>query len=98
MRKKIILFSVFSATVAIMIISVIRVVIVASENQNVEVIWLYFWSVVEVGIGKLLVVIGVNIPNNLQPLQLPISLRSVNFLWRQRVKLANLTLQVSVSA
>jgi hypothetical protein len=53
LRKKIVLISVFGATVGVMIISIIRVAVVASNNQNVEIIWLYFWSVVEVGIGMI---------------------------------------------
>ncbi|KAF7715903.1 Uncharacterized protein PECH_005760 [Penicillium ucsense] len=46
-RKKIILLSIFSATILIMIIAIIRVAVKASLNHQTDVAWLCFWSIVE---------------------------------------------------
>jgi uncharacterized membrane protein len=51
-RKKIILVSIFSATVAIMISAVVRVALVNSTRQSADIAWLYFWGNVEVGVGN----------------------------------------------
>jgi hypothetical protein len=52
LRKKIILTAVFSATVIVMAVAVIRVVSVNSVHQNIELAWLHFWTFVENGVGK----------------------------------------------
>ena len=52
LRKKVILCCVFSATVAIMAVALIRVTVVNSRHTNVDIAWLYFWTYVENGIGE----------------------------------------------
>ncbi|KAJ8071714.1 hypothetical protein OCU04_002030 [Sclerotinia nivalis] len=47
-RKKIILLGLFSLTVIVIIISIIRVAVVSSTDTNVDTSWLYFWSNIEV--------------------------------------------------
>jgi hypothetical protein len=49
LKKKIILLSIFSATIVIMIVALIRVLVVNSGDMAPEIAWLYFWSSVEVG-------------------------------------------------
>jgi hypothetical protein len=51
LKKKILLFGVFGVTIAIMVIAIIRVVLVNSEKQHAELVWLYFWSMVETGVA-----------------------------------------------
>lgn len=58
LRKKLILFSVFSATILIMVIAVIRVVINNSLNSSVDISWLYFWSFIEMGTGIIIACIA----------------------------------------
>lgn len=53
LRKKLILFSVFSATILIMVVAIIRVVVNNSLNSSVDIGWLYLWSFVEMGTGVL---------------------------------------------
>ncbi|KAJ5738158.1 hypothetical protein N7493_001313 [Penicillium malachiteum] len=48
-RNKIVLFSVFSVTVIVMLVSIIRVVVNVSLDKSVDVSWLYFWSFIEMG-------------------------------------------------
>lgn len=55
MRKKLILFGVFSATVLIMIMSVVRVTLVkgtTTQLQSASIDWLYLWSNIEAGTGE----------------------------------------------
>ncbi|KAF2470378.1 uncharacterized protein BDR25DRAFT_151954, partial [Lindgomyces ingoldianus] len=49
LRKKIILTGIFSATVIVMVVSIIRVTVVNSKHQSAEIAWLVFWSFVENG-------------------------------------------------
>jgi hypothetical protein len=51
LRKKVVLSCIFSATVAIMTVAIIRVAVVDSRHQNTEIAWLYFWTFVENGIA-----------------------------------------------
>lgn len=54
-RKKLILFAVFSATILIMLISIIRITLTkGTQQQLVEpgIDWIYLWSAVEMGTGK----------------------------------------------
>ncbi|KAF2687328.1 hypothetical protein K458DRAFT_296574 [Lentithecium fluviatile CBS 122367] len=51
LRKKIVLLTIFAATVAIMIVSIIRVTLVNSNDRPTEIVWLYFWSFVENGVA-----------------------------------------------
>ncbi|KAJ5691623.1 hypothetical protein N7488_012358 [Penicillium malachiteum] len=50
-RKKIILLSIFSATIVVMVVALVRVVINSSLNKNRDISWLYFWSGVEMGVA-----------------------------------------------
>lgn len=54
LQKKIILLSIFSATILVIVIALVRVVINTSLNTNNDISWLYFWSGVEMGVGQLL--------------------------------------------
>lgn len=57
-QKKLLLLGIFSATVLIMAVSVVRVVLVSdlgSQLREPSIDWLYLWSNVEMGVGKLLV-------------------------------------------
>ena len=47
LRQKLMLIAIFSLTVIVMIVSIIRVVIVNSNKQNVDISWLYLWSNIE---------------------------------------------------
>lgn len=47
LRKKLILMAVFSLTVIVMAVSIIRVAVAYSPNQNFHIAWLYFWSNIE---------------------------------------------------
>jgi hypothetical protein len=52
LRKKLILFGVFSITVIVMAVSIIRVAVSGSPNQIPDMSWLYFWSFIEMGTGR----------------------------------------------
>ncbi|EED13966.1 conserved hypothetical protein [Talaromyces stipitatus ATCC 10500] len=47
--KKLILLAVFSATILIMAVAIIRVVINIDLDRSVDISWLYFWSFIEMG-------------------------------------------------
>jgi hypothetical protein len=51
LRKRIVLSGIFSATIVVMVLSVIRGTVVKTERQNAEMAWLIFWSYIENGIG-----------------------------------------------
>lgn len=54
-RNKIILFAVFSATMVIILVSIIRVTLVKGTQQQLKepgIDWLYLWSAVEMGTCK----------------------------------------------
>lgn len=53
LRKKVILLSIFSATVFIMIVAIIRVAVDTTYDQEINIAWLCFWSFVEVGAGAI---------------------------------------------
>ncbi|KAJ5794159.1 hypothetical protein N7457_000758 [Penicillium paradoxum] len=50
-RKKLLLLSIFSATILIMVTAIIRVAIGANYDRRVNINWLFFWSFVEVAIA-----------------------------------------------
>lgn len=47
LRRKLILFAIFSVTVVVMIVSILRVALLNSEAQNADISWLYLWSNIE---------------------------------------------------
>lgn len=51
--KKLILLSVFSVTIIVMAIAIIRVVVNTSLDEPVDISWLYLWSFIEMGTGTL---------------------------------------------
>jgi hypothetical protein len=53
LRKKLILLSIFSATIFIMIVAVIRVAVGMTYDRQINIDWLCFWSFVEVDVGML---------------------------------------------
>ena len=53
LRKKLALMGIFSLTVLVMIISIVRVVVVrTSDKRNADQTWLFVWANVELGVGK----------------------------------------------
>ena len=48
LRQKLILIGIFSVTVVVIIIAIIRVAIINPENGYIDISWLYVWSSVEV--------------------------------------------------
>ncbi|KNG86927.1 hypothetical protein ANOM_005366 [Aspergillus nomiae NRRL 13137] len=58
LRKKLILFGIFSATILVMAVAIIRVVVNNSLNSSVDIGWLYFWSFVEMGTGIIIACIA----------------------------------------
>ena len=51
LRKKLILLSIFSATIFIMVTAVIRVAVEMTYDRQMNIDWLCFWSVGEVDVG-----------------------------------------------
>lgn len=52
LKKKLILFSLFSAIIVVVVVSIIRVAVVSSKNRHVDISWLYLWSNVEMSTCK----------------------------------------------
>jgi hypothetical protein len=52
-RKKVILLSIFSATILIIVIAIVRVAIDNTLNSEINIAWLCFWSFAEVDTGML---------------------------------------------
>jgi hypothetical protein len=52
-QKKVILLSIFSATILIMVIAIIRVAVDNTLNTEINIAWLCFWSSVDVDAGML---------------------------------------------
>lgn len=56
LRQKVLLMTIFSLTVIVMIVSIIRVAIVGSSTrsstQQPDISWVYFWSNIEMSTGK----------------------------------------------
>jgi hypothetical protein len=52
-RHKIILFSIFSATIVVMVIAILRVAVDTSLDGPVNLGWLIFWSFIEINTGIL---------------------------------------------
>lgn len=46
------LLSIFSVTIFIMVVAVIRVGVKTSLDEQIDIAWLCFWSFVEVDAGK----------------------------------------------
>lgn len=69
LRQKLILIGIFSVTVVVMIIAIIRVTIIKPEHGYIDVSWLYVWSSVEVSTGMYL-------PSNLSSAYLHICIRT----------------------
>lgn len=51
LRQKLILIGIFSVTVVVIIIAIIRTTIIKLENGYIDISWLYVWSSVEVSTG-----------------------------------------------
>lgn len=56
LRQKLLLMTIFSLTVIVMVVSIIRVAIVGSSTrsstQQPDISWVYFWSNIEMSTGK----------------------------------------------
>lgn len=55
-QKKVALFGVFSVTILSMVVAIIRVALVKGTQKHLQqasIDWLYFWSNVNMGVGKL---------------------------------------------
>ena len=48
LRQKLILIGIFSVTVVVIIIAIIRVTVIEDENGDVDLSWLNLWSDIEV--------------------------------------------------
>lgn len=46
-RKKLVLLTVFSLTVVVMVVAIVRVAVVNSPTKNPSISWLYLWSSIE---------------------------------------------------
>ena len=53
-RKKLVLIIVFSLTIVVMVISIVRVAVVNSPTRNPSISWLYLWSSIEMTTCKCL--------------------------------------------
>ena len=53
LRQKALLMTIFSLTVIVMVVSIIRVTIVSSSTQQPDLSWVYFWSNFEMSTGML---------------------------------------------
>lgn len=62
LRQKLLLMTIFSLTVIVMVVSIIRVAIVGSSTrsstQQPDISWVYFWSNIEMSTGKSLFLEG----------------------------------------
>lgn len=53
LRQKLALIGIFSLTVIVMAISIVRVAVVqTSDHRNADQTWLFVWANVEMGVGK----------------------------------------------
>lgn len=52
LRQKLLLMTIFSLTVIVMIVSIIRVADVGSSTQQPDISWVYFWSNIEMSTGQ----------------------------------------------
>lgn len=52
LQKKLILIGIFSITVVVMIVSIIRVAVVYSYTHTADISWLYLWSSIEMATSK----------------------------------------------
>ncbi len=48
LRQKLILIGIFSVTVVVIVIAIIRVIIIKYQNGYLDTSWLYLWSNIEV--------------------------------------------------
>lgn len=56
LRQKFALIGIFSLTVIVMAISIVRVAIIqTSDHRSADQTWLFIWANVEMGVGKLYV-------------------------------------------
>jgi hypothetical protein len=62
-RHKITLFSIFSATILVMVIAILRVAVDTSLNSPVNLGWLIFWSFIEINTGILLTIYAGKVNN-----------------------------------
>ena len=53
LRKKLIMLSIFSATIFIMVTAVLRVAVGMNYERQMNIDWLCFWSFIEVDVGML---------------------------------------------
>ena len=53
LRQKLALIGIFSLTVIVMAISIVRVAVVqTSDRRNADQTWLFVWANLEMGVGK----------------------------------------------
>lgn len=51
--KKLALIGMFSLTVIVIIVSIIRIAVVTSKTVQADVTWLYMWGLIEMAVGML---------------------------------------------
>lgn len=49
--KKLALIGIFSLTIIVIIVSIIRVTVVTSKTASADVTWLYLWGSIEMAVG-----------------------------------------------
>ena len=52
LKRKLALMGIFSLTILIIIISIVRVTVVYVPGETADVSWLYLWSNIELHVGK----------------------------------------------
>ena len=50
-RQKIVLLALFSISVVVMVVAIVRVAVVNFTDRNPDITWLYFWSSIEMTTG-----------------------------------------------
>ena len=53
-RQKMLLMAIFSITVVVMGVAIVRVAVVDFRKRNADITWLYFWSSIEMTTGALI--------------------------------------------
>lgn len=57
-KEKMALAGIFSLSVLIIIVSIIRVVQTSATTQHVDPVWLALWSMIEASVGKIVITFG----------------------------------------
>ena len=50
-KQKMALMSIFSLTIIVIIVSIVRVALASSPNKNIDTVWLFMWNTIELAVG-----------------------------------------------